>query len=205
MNTQDILQATENQSHFDFSEQVLAVCTEMEKACAETLLDQVEEAQAQIQGLIDDISLLQTAENALDLIAENLSKIRRLASIKQRGNLSHYEETEINDSINNLMMVTMLVTEDAEFNGHRLFADDVILLNGTGSGRVFLATSHLPQIRGIETNDAEAVLDSLGSVACVINRQYQRIGTALHSLLCDYRQLRKEIDMIIISQSQQTQ
>ena len=178
-------------------------CCESETARAESLLDQVEEVQAQLQGLIDDVSLLQTTENALDLIAENLAKVRRMTLLKQQDQLSHFDEAEINDTINNLMMVTMLVTEDTEYNGYRLFSDNVIELNGTGSDRLFFSTARLPRIQGIETNDCEAVLDSLTSAARVINRQYERIGKVLRSLLSTYDQIHSNVDQLIDRQTRQ--
>lgn len=203
----DTHETTEYQEHADkpnrwaYSKQVLAECTDIETAFAETLLDQVEEAQLQVRALSNDIGLLQAAENALDLVAENLSKIRRLTLLKQQGSLNRHDEAEVNDRINNLMMVTMLVAEDAEYNGRRLFRDDVIELNSIGNGRLFLATSRLPEIRGIETNDCRAVLECLNAAAQVINRQYRRTGDTLRNLLSEYHQLQKEINLLITEQA----
>lgn len=183
----------------EFSQEVLAECSEIEIAFAEKLLDEVQEAHDQLRNLNEDISLLQTAENALDLVTENLSRIYQMVKLHQRGNLSHSEANEINDRINNLMMVTMLVVEDTEFNGHALFKDSVIQLKGTGTKTLHVTLSRIPDIAGIETNDYETALTSLTSAAQVINSQYRRIGSALKSLLDDYRQLRNEIELLTMT------
>ena len=203
MNTHEtILKVDTEQVHRDLDCETLATCGGHEAIWAERMLDQVEEAQTRVQELIDDISLLQTAENALDLIAENLSKVRRLTLARQQGGLSRFDEAEISDSINNLMMVTILVAEDTEYNGHRLFSNDVIELNGTGDERLFLATSQLPPIQGIETNDCEAVMDSLANAARVINRQYGRICKTLSSLMDAYKQIHGNLKTLTNQQAQ---
>ena len=105
-------------------------------AYAETLLDKVEEAQNQICSLNENISLLQTLENALDLVGENLSKIWRLAKIKEQGNLSHAELSSLEDTMSNLLMVNMLILEDTEFNGHALFKDNILQFDSNSSGKL---------------------------------------------------------------------
>lgn len=179
-----------------FGRQALATYNEIEIAFAETMLDEVEEAQAQMLSLKQDIALLETAENALDLITENLAKIYQLVKMHQRDDLTHSEQNELSDRINNLLMVTMLVTEEAEFNGNPLFKNGVIQLNGTGYGRLYLTTAHIPEIKGIDTNDYQAALKSLSAAAHTINRQYQQICHAFRTLQDDYRQLRNEIDIL---------
>jgi len=184
----------------DITEENLSAHREEAAAQAETLLDQVEAAQDHIRDLNNDISLLRTAENALDLITENLSKLRRLVMLKQHNNLSHSELNTLDDQISNLMMITMLIAEQTEYNGYQIFKDSIIRLEGGGLCELTLATSHLPEITGLETNDFHAVSDSLNAAARTINRQYKRIGTAMRILLDQHQQLCAEIDQMLLIQ-----
>jgi hypothetical protein len=186
------------------SEQVPSVSArcEMQAAYAETLLDQVDAAQEQIRYLQDDISLLQTAENAMDLISENLAKVRRLISERQAYSTCEQTVANVNDQIRNLLMINMLVAEDTELNGHFLFKDDIIRMNCDTRGELTLTTTRIPEIAGIDTNDTQATLDSLDSAARTINRQYQRIGQLMRALLAGYRQLQSETTLLMTARQE---
>ena len=173
---------------------------EMKAAYAEALLDQVDTAQAQIRNLQDDVSLLQTAENALDLISENLAKVRRLVTEKQKYMISRNATAVLNDEIRNLLMINMLIAEDTELNGHHLFRDDIIRMSCCSNGELTLTTTQLPEIAGIENNDTQATLDSLDIAARTINRQYNRIGELMRGLLEYYQQLRGETILLMNAQ-----
>jgi flagellin-like hook-associated protein FlgL len=184
------------------SEQTLSASArrEMQAAYAKALLDQVDAAQEQIQDLQDDISLLQTAENALDMISENLAKVRRLAMEKQTYSTRKQTVADLNDEIRNLLMINMLVAEDTELNGHFLFRDDIIRMSSNARGELTLTTTRLPEIAGIDTNDTQATLDSLDSAARTINRQYERIAELMRTLLDNYRQLQHETIVLTTAQ-----
>lgn len=181
------------------SEQTLSASArcEMQAAYAEALLDQVDAAQEQIRNLQDDISLLQTAENALDMISENLAKIRRLATERQAHSTGRRTVADLNDEIRNLLMINMLVAEDTELNGHFLFRDDIIRMNCDTRGELTLTTTRIPEIAGVENNDTQATLDSLDMAARTINRQYQRITELMQALLNHYRQLQREAALLM--------
>lgn len=164
---------------------------EMKNAYAEALLDQVDTMQIQIRDLQEDLSLLQTAENALDLMSENLAKVRRLVIEKQT--CASIESTAVRlDEIRNLLMINMLVAEDTELNGHYLFKDDIIRMNSDTSGERTLTTSRIPEITGLENNDTQATMDSLDMAARTINRQYERIGALTRALRQHDEQLQSE-------------
>jgi len=169
---------------------------EMQAAYAEALLDQVDAAQMQIRDLQDDISLLQTAENALDMISENLAKIRRLVTERQAYSTFEHTVADLNHEIRNLLMINMLVAEDTELNGHYLFKDDIIRMSSDPRGELTLTTTRIPEIAGIDTNDTQATMDSLDSAAHAINRQYQRIGQLMRALLEIYQQLQTETTLL---------
>jgi flagellin-like hook-associated protein FlgL len=180
------------------SEQTLSASArcEMQAAYAEALLDQVDAAQEQIRDLQDDISLLQTAENALDMISENLAKVRRLVMERQTYSTCKRTVADLNDEIRNLLMINMLVAEDTELNGHFLFRDNIIRMSSDTGGELTLTTTRLPEIAGIDTNDTQATLDSLDSAARTINRQYNRITELLRTLLDNYRHLQHEAALL---------
>jgi len=169
----------------------------MHAVYAEALLDKVDTAQLQIQHLQEDISLLQTAENALDLLSENLAKIRRLATEKQASSGNEAYLADLNHEIRNLLMVNMLVEEDTELNGHYLFRDDIIRMSSSESAELTLTTARIPDIAGIDNNDVQATLDSLNSAARMINRQYERVSSLMRALLNHYQQLQSEITLLL--------
>ena len=173
----------------------------MQAAYAEALLDQVDIAQKQIRDLQGDISLLQTAENALDLISENLAKVRRLVTEKQTCSTGE-AVADLNHEIRNLLMINMLVVEDTELNGHYLFRDDIIRMRSDTGSELTLTTTRVPEIAGIDTNDTQATLDSLDSAARTINRQYQRIGELMRALLAGYRQLQSETTLLMTARQE---
>jgi flagellin-like hook-associated protein FlgL len=168
----------------------------MQAAYAEALLDQVDTAQKQIRDLQGDISLLKTAENALDMVSENLAKVRRLVTEKQACS-TRDGVADLNHEIRNLLMINMLVVEDTELNGHCLFRDDIIRMSSDTRGELTLTTTRLPEIAGIDTNDTQATLDSLDSAACTINRQYRRITKLMRTLLDGYRQMQYETTLLM--------
>jgi flagellin-like hook-associated protein FlgL len=172
---------------------------EMQAAYAEALLDQVDTVQMQIRDLQEDLSLLQTAENALDLMSENLAKVRRLITEKQTCSSSETTAALL-DEVRNLLMVNMLVAEDSVLNGHCLFRDDIIRMNSDTNGTLTLTTTRIPEIAGIDTNDTQTMLDSLNSAARTINRQYQRIGTLTRELRQHYMQLQAEAALLANAQ-----
>lgn len=193
-NAQQQAACTDSQAISDMSRE------QLKAEYAEALLDQVDAAQAQIRNLQDDISLLQTAENALDLISENMAKIRRLVAEKQKYTTSRSATAALNDEIRNLLMVNMLVAEDTELNGHRLFRDDIIRMSCCTNDELTLTTTQLPEIAGIDTNDTQATLDSLDIAARTINRQYNRIADLMRGLMEYYQQLRGETILLMNAQ-----
>ncbi|MHC5115975.1 MAG: hypothetical protein ACYSQY_02780 [Planctomycetota bacterium] len=56
----------------------------------------------------------------MDLITENMAKVRRLAQ-EALESTTQSDMGRISDEILNLLMVNTLVVEDTEFSGHRLF------------------------------------------------------------------------------------
>lgn len=168
---------------------------------ADALLDQVDTAQQQVQDIQNDISLLQTVENALDLISDNMAKVRRLSQESQRSTTNRHETSAFADEILNLLMVNMLICEETEFNGHLLFKDDVISMCSCATGELTLATTKIPEICGVETGDYQTTMDSLDNAARTINRQYQRIADVMRTLLGTYQQLRCEIDLLLHAQT----
>ena len=169
---------------------------ELEIAFAESLLDQVDAAQLQIKDIQRDIALLQTLENALCLISENMAKVRRLAEDIVRSHPSDREKNLASDTIRNLMMVNMLIAEDTEYDGNLLFKDGIIRIYSCQSGEVTLETEKIPEISGVEDADFQAILDSLVEASHAVNRQYKRINTIMLELLHSYQQLRLELDIL---------
>ncbi len=195
MSTRQINQV--NKKRRDSDKLAPATSCELELAYADALLDQVDTAQQHIRDIQSDIALLQTMENALGLISENMARVRRLARDIQQTEATHNEISIVSDEIRNLMMINMLIAEDTEFDGHFLFKDDVLSMCSRDIGMLTLTTAKIPEISGVETGDFQAMLDSLDNTARTINRQYQRIGTVMRTLLDTYRQLRCEIDLLM--------
>ena len=170
---------------------------DLEMAHADALLDKLDTAQQQILDIQKDVALLQTMENALDLISENMSKVRSLALKAQQGEIAQSVISTFSDEILNLMMVNMLIAEDTEFNGHFLFKDDVISMYSCADNDTTLITSKVPEICGVETGDFHAILDSLDNAARMINRQYDRVRKAMQSVMAIYHQLQSEVDTLL--------
>ena len=199
MNTQQTNQVNEKRRNSD--KLTPATSCDLELTYADALLDQVDTAQQQIQDIKSDIALLQTMENALDLISENMARVRRLAREALQSTASHSDMSSISDEILNLLMVNMLVVEDTEFGGHLLFKNDVISMCSFAIGELTLTTTNIPEISGTETGDFGAMLDDLDNAARTINRQYQRIGTVMRTLLDTYSQLQCEVDLLLNAQT----
>ncbi|MFZ9012272.1 MAG: hypothetical protein ACO20W_10320, partial [Anaerohalosphaeraceae bacterium] len=140
----------------------------------ETLLDRIEEAQQQIADLKGDISLLQTEKKALDLISRNLSKNRRLTHEKHRYPAFDSAVDEMNDRIRNLLRINRRV-ESLRFKGHPLLNNTIIRMNSAPAANLYLRTTKIPEIEGVETGDMQATLVSLDDAARAINEQYQRL------------------------------
>ena len=201
MSTQQTNQVNEKQQ--DASELAVAVsaCEDLELICADALLDQVDTAHQRIQEIQTDMSLLQTMENALGMISENMARVRRLAQDALQGNTSHSEMALLSDEILNLLMVNMLIVEDTEFDGHFLFKNDVISLHSFVGEELTLTTLNIPEICGTETGDFRAIVEDLDNAARIINRQYQRIGKVMRRLLDAYGQLQCEFDLLLNAQA----
>lgn len=199
MSTQQTNQINEKQR--DANELALSACCDLERAHADALLDRLDTAHEQIKDIQSDMSLLQTLENALGMISENMARVRRLARETQQGTPSHSEMSSINDEILNLLMVNMLIAEETEFNGHLLFKNDVISMSSFAGGELTLTTTSIPEITGTESGDFQAILDDLDNAARTINRQYQRIGTVMRTLLDAYGQLQCEVDLLLNAQT----
>lgn len=199
MSTQQTNQVNEKQHDADTLD--ASAFTDQKLIYADALLDQVDTAQQQIGCIQVDIALLHTMENALDLITENMAKVRRLAQEALESGASQSDMGSISDEILNLLMVNTLVVEDTEFSGHRLFMNNVISMCSFPVGELTLTTTSIPEITGTETGDFQAMLDDLDNIARVINRQYQRIGTVMRILLDTYEQLQNEVDLLLKSQT----
>ena len=199
MSTQQTNQVNEKQHDADILD--ASAFTDQKLIYADALLDQVDTAQQQIGCIQVDIALLHTMENALDLITENMAKVRRLAQEALESDASQSEVGSISDEILNLLMVNTLVVEDTEFSGHRLFMNNVISMCSFPVGELTLTTTSIPEITGTETGDFQAMLDDLDNIARVINRQYQRIGTVMRILLDTYEQLQNEVDLLLKAQT----
>lgn len=178
-----------------------AAIRDLELAYADALLDQVDTVQQQIHDVQKDIALLQTMENALGLISENMARMRRLAQEALRENVTQTEISMAADEIRNLSMINMLVSEDTEFNGHFLFKNDVLCLRSCLGSELTLTTVKIPDIGGVETGDFQAVLDGLDAIGRTVHRQYQRINAVMRTLLDNYQLLRTEIDLLLDAQS----
>ena len=201
MSAQQINQT--NKQRRDTDKLAPATSADLELAYADAILDQVDTAQQHIRNIQCDIALLQTMENALGLISENMARVRRLAKETQQDEATHSDIGAASDEIRNLTMINMLIAEDTEFDGHLLFQDNVLSMCSFTGGKLTLTTAKIPEISGIETGDFGAILDSLDGVARTINRQYQRIGAVMQILLDNYRQLRCEIDLLMTAQIRQ--
>lgn len=186
--------------HDDNTTASTALC-DLELVYADAMLDQVDTAQQHIQDIQTDIALLHTMENALDMISENMAKLRRMAQDVLQGETTHSDMARISDEILNLLMVNTLIVEDTEFNGHRLFINNVISMSSFPVGELTLTTTNIPEVSGTETGDFQAMLDDLDNIARVINRQYRRISTVMRILLDTYEQFQAEVDLLLNEQT----
>jgi flagellin-like hook-associated protein FlgL len=191
-----------NTAKQDTNDAVLALeFCDLEQICADAMLDQVDTAQQHIQDIQTDIALLHTMENALDMLTENMAKVSRLAKDALQSETDHTDMGRISDEILNLLMVNTLIVEDTEFNGHRLFMNNVISMGSFPVGELTLTTTNIPEITGTETGDFQAMLDDMDNIARVINRQYQRIGTVMRILLDTYEQVQSEVNLLLNAQT----
>ena len=195
-----IIKTQQRQHVVRSSDRVSAVPGVRQIDLPETLLDRIEEAQQQIDDLKGDISLLQTEKKALDLISRNLSKIRRLTHEKHRYPAFDSAVDEINGRIRNLLRINRRV-ESIRFKGHPLLKNTIIQMNSAPAANLYLRTTKIPEIEGVETGDMQATLVSLDDAARAINEQYQRLRSVMRQLLEYYQQLQSEIDVLILAQA----
>ncbi|MFZ9012227.1 MAG: hypothetical protein ACO20W_10085, partial [Anaerohalosphaeraceae bacterium] len=66
---------------------------------------------------------------------------------------------------------------------------------------LYLRTTKIPEIEGVETGDMQATRVSLDDAASAINEQYQRLRSVMRQLLEYYQQLQSEIDVLILAQA----
>lgn len=88
------------------------------------------------QNIADGISLIQTAEGALELIQDNVLRIRELVVQGINGTNSASERTAIQLEINERVQIIDDVAQQAEFNGRNLLFNptDVVIQTGAHIG-----------------------------------------------------------------------
>ncbi|MHC5134846.1 MAG: hypothetical protein ACYSO0_00335 [Planctomycetota bacterium] len=74
-------------------------------------------------------------------------------------------------------------------------------MNSAPAANLYLRTTKIPEIEGVETGDMQATLVSLDDAARAINEQYQRLRSVMRQLLEYYQQLQSEIDVLILAQA----
>jgi hypothetical protein len=107
---------------------------------------------------------------------------------------------EINGRIRNLLRINRRV-ESIRFKGHPLLKNTIIQMNSAPAANLYLRTTKIPEIEGVETGDMQATLVSLDDAARAINEQYQRLRSVMRQLLEYYQQLQSEIDVLILAQA----
>jgi flagellin len=103
-------------------------------AVSENLRAQVRGLNQAVRNTNDGVSIIQTAEGALNEIENNLNRIRELAVQSASGTLQDTERTYINTESDSLLNEINRLADVTEFNGQ-------VLLNGassTGTGTVSL-------------------------------------------------------------------
>jgi hypothetical protein len=163
---------------------------------AATLLAQVELVGRQLGDLDNDIGLLMTVQNALDVLSDNLARVRRLTMQKYELACSAAEKARLNSEICQLAAVNQALIETTRFNNVPLFEDGSIRMTCSGQNELYLLTFALPGLEGLGTEDLSAALLYLENAAVVINDWYREVNSLMHSLQDLYQQLYSEIDLL---------
>ncbi|MCB1877700.1 MAG: flagellin FliC [Chromatiales bacterium] len=141
---------------------------------------------AQVRGLEqanrnanDGISLLQTAEGAMDEIANSLQRMRELAVQARNGTVNSADKASLNDEFTELAAEITRITDTAEFNNTNLLGTSATLTfqvgfeNGSTNqikvSTIDLATKNL-SVGGIRSVLTGLAISTSGSASAAIGR-----------------------------------
>ncbi|GMV99770.1 MAG: hypothetical protein AMXMBFR84_09090 [Candidatus Hydrogenedentota bacterium] len=126
----------------------------------------------------DGISLIQTAEGALDTSTNILQRIRELAVQSANGTNSDQNRAALNAEVQELLQQIDDIALDTEFNGLRVLsaAQTVTLQAGAQAGQTLVVT-----VNGAKTNDIGVNTVTISSVASAVST-LSTIDRALRSV-----------------------
>ena len=101
-------------------------------AIAQRFTSQIRGLEQANRNANDGISLLQTAEGALDEVANMLQRMRELAVQSVNGTVSNADRNSLNDEYSELKAEVSRVFDSTEFNGTNLLATDGALTMQVG-------------------------------------------------------------------------
>lgn len=142
---------------------------------ATKLLAQFKIFQQQLKQIVRDMQLLTAMENALDVVTENLTRIDKRVRILET--LSDDDPTRgvMLDEIKDLLTVVFLIEEDTVFDGNKLFEDGMIRLATQSDQTLFLKTSSLAAVNGLEEDNLQRDKECLSRASADINIRYKEI------------------------------
>ncbi len=134
-------------------------------AISQRFTSQIRGLQQANRNANDGISLLQTAEGALDEVANMLQRMRELAVQSVNGTVSNSDRNSLSDEYNELKAEIGRVFDSTEFNGTNLLATDGTLTMQVGfkagaSYQIAVSTQNM-KTRGTGSGGLASVLGNL--------------------------------------------
>ncbi|HPQ25785.1 MAG TPA: flagellin FliC, partial [Gammaproteobacteria bacterium] len=134
-------------------------------AIAQRFTSQIRGLEQANRNANDGISLLQTAEGALDEVANMLQRMRELTVQSMNGTVSNSDKNSLSDEYNELKAEIDRIFDSTEFNGTNLLATDATLtmqvgFKAGGSYQIKISTQAL-QTKNLSAGGLNSVLGNL--------------------------------------------
>jgi flagellin len=142
----------------------------------------LDQAQRNVQ---DGVSLVQTAEGALNQVHAMLQRIRELAVQYQNGTLSSSDQTAIANEVNQLQSEITRIGADAQFNGIALFSTSTTVTFQVGANdaeTISVSTTAMTSLVGTISLGGSTPLASIDSAINAVSSQRATFGAVQNRL-----------------------
>jgi len=150
-------------------------------AIAEGMTSQIRGMNQAVRNTMDGVSLVQTADGAMQGISEKLQRIRELAVQSANGTNSSNDRAALNLEVDNLLSEIERVASSVEFNGNKLidgsFVNKSFQVGHTQGDTISLSSVQNSTLVGLGLSNSQAKQVGGAVTAAAVNSQ--TAGTAL--------------------------
>jgi flagellin len=150
-------------------------------AIAEGMTSQIRGMNQAVRNTMDGVSLVQTADGAMQGISEKLQRIRELAVQSANGTNSSNDRAALNLEVDNLLSEIERVASSVEFNGNKLidgsFVNKSFQVGHTQGDTISLSSVQNSTLVGLGLSNSQAKQVGGAVLATAVNGQ--TAGTAL--------------------------